>query len=215
MRSTPLYVFARALAAWVTYPFAPYTVKGRDLFPEEGRVVVCCNHMANSDPVRLSCSQRRQIYYMAKAELFQFKPFGFILKKLGAFPVQRGKGDVEAIDTAAELLRDDCAVGVFIEGTRSKNGEFGKPKAGAVMLAYNNHAPILPVCIPPIGSKRPRLFHRAVVSFGELIPVEELGIHEGSGVEFRNASRLVMDKIRALRERDLRELEEKDASNHI
>ena len=165
--------------------------------------------MANSDPVRLSCSQRRQIYYMAKAELFQFKPFGFILKKLGAFPVQRGKGDVEAIDTAAELLRDDCAVGVFIEGTRSKNGEFGKPKAGAVMLAYNNHAPILPVCITPIGSKRPRLFHRAVVSFGELIPFEELGIHEGSGVEFRNASRLVMDKIRALRERDLRELEEK------
>ena len=194
MRSTPLYVFARALAAWVTYPFAPYTVKGRDLFPEEGRVVVC---------------------YMAKAELFQFKPFGFILKKLGAFPVQRGKGDVEAIDTAAELLRDDCAVGVFIEGTRSKNGEFGKPKAGAVMLAYNNHAPILPVCITPIGSKRPRLFHCAVVSFGELIPFEELGIHEGSGVEFRNASRLVMDKIRALRERDLRELEEKDASNHI
>ncbi|WP_411654992.1 lysophospholipid acyltransferase family protein [Anaeromassilibacillus sp. SJQ-1] len=165
--------------------------------------------------VRLSCSQRRQIYYMAKAELFQFKPFGFILKKLGAFPVQRGKGDVEAIDTAAELLRDDCAVGVFIEGTRSKNGEFGKPKAGAAMLAYNNHAPILPVCITPIGSKRPRLFHRAVVSFGELIPFEELGIHEGSGVEFRNASRLVMDKIRALRERDLRELEEKDASNHI
>ncbi len=170
-------------------------------------------------PIRTPCaylvpSADRFITWQRR-NFFQFKPFGFILKKLGAFPVQRGKGDVEAIDTAAELLRDDCAVGVFIEGTRSKNGEFGKPKAGAVMLAYNNHAPILPVCITPIGSKRPRLFHRAVVSFGELIPFEELGIHEGSGVEFRNASRLVMDKIRALRERDLRELEEKDASNHI
>ena len=122
MKRTPLYVFARAIAAKVTFPFVPYTVKNKERFPKEGRVVVCCNHLSNSDPVRLSCSQRRQIFYMAKAELFQFKPFGFILKKLGAFPVQRGKGDVEAIDSAAELLHEECAIGVFIEGTRSKDG---------------------------------------------------------------------------------------------
>ena len=120
--------------------------------------------------------------------------------------MQRGKGDMEAIDTASELLQEECAEGVFIEGTRSKDGEFGKPKAGAVMLAYNNHAPVLPVCITPVGSKKNRIFHRAIVSVGELIPLEELGIREGAGVEFRSASRLVMEKIRALRERDLKEL---------
>lgn len=207
MKRTPLYVFARAIAAKVTFPFVPYTVKNKERFPKEGRVVVCCNHLSNSDPVRLSCSQRRQIFYMAKAELFQFKPFGFILKKLGAFPVQRGKGDVEAIDAAAELLHEECAIGVFIEGTRSKDGELGKPKAGAVMLAYQNQAPILPVCITPVGSKKPRLFHRTIISIGELIPCEQLGIQEGTGVEFRNASRLVMDKIRELRECDLREMQ--------
>ncbi len=116
---------------------------------------------------------------MAKAELFQFKPFGFILKKLGAFPVQRGKGDVEAIDAAAELLHEECAIGDIIEGTRSKDGELGKPKAGAVMLAYQNQAPILPVCITPVGSKKPRLFHRTIISIGELIPCEQLGIQRG------------------------------------
>lgn len=121
--------------------------------------------------------------------------------------MQRGKGDVEAIDSAAELLHEECAIGVFIEGTRSKDGELGKPKAGAVMLAYQNQAPILPVCITPVGSKKPRLFHRTIISIGELIPCEQLGIQEGTGVEFRNASRLVMDKIRELRERDLREMQ--------
>ncbi len=211
MKSMPLYVFARALAKGIVIPFFPYTVKGRDAFPEKGRVVVCCNHLSNSDPIRLACSQRRQIFYMAKAELYKFKPFGFILKKLGAFPVQRGKGDVEAIDTASQLLHKECAVGVFIEGTRSKDGELGKPKAGAVMLAYNNHAPVLPVCITPVGGKKTKLFHRAIVSFGELIPFEDLGIQEGNCVEFRNASRLVMEKIRELRERDLAELEQKTA----
>ena len=79
MKCMPLYAFARALARWVVIPFAPYTVKGRGHFPSEGRVVVCCNHLSNSDPIRLACSQRRQLFYMAQAELFQCKPFGFIL----------------------------------------------------------------------------------------------------------------------------------------
>lgn len=214
MKNMPFFVFARTLAKIVVYPFAPYVVKGKDAFPEEGPVIVCCNHMANSDPIRLACPVRRQIFYMSKAELFRFKPLGFILKKLGAFPVQRGKGDVGAIDTASELLHQGAALGIFIEGTRSKDGEFGKPKAGAVMLAYQNHVPILPACITPVGSKKTRLFHRAVVSFGEMIPVEDLGIQEGSGVEFRNASRVVMEKIRELRERDLRELAGGGISEH-
>ena len=97
-------------------------------------------------------------------------------------------------------------MGIFIEGTRSRDGELGQPKAGAVMLAHQHGVPIIPVCITPIGSKRPKLFHRAIVSYGKLIPPEELGIHEGKGVEYRTASRLVMSRIAEMRERDLKEL---------
>ena len=54
------------------------------------------------------------------------------------------------------------------------------------MLGYNNHAPILPVCITPIGEQKGHAcFTVRWFLFGELIPFEELGIHEGSGVEFR------------------------------
>ena len=68
------------------------------------------------------------------------------------------------------------------------------------MLAYQHHVPILPVCITPVGSKRPRLFHRAIVAYGKLIEPEELGIQEGRGSEYRAASRLVMSRIMELRD---------------
>lgn len=216
MKRTPLYAFAKAAAQWIVMPFVPYRVKNQERFPKEGKVIVCCNHLANSDPIRLAFTQHRQIFFMSKAELFDIKPLGWLLRALGAFPVHRGKGDIHAIDSASELLQEGCALGIFIEGTRSKDGEFGQPKAGAVMLACNNHAPILPACITPVGSKKTRVFHKAVVSFGELIQPEELGVEHGTGLEFRNASRLVMGKIRELRERDLRELgQEESLPEHI
>ncbi|QEY33946.1 1-acyl-sn-glycerol-3-phosphate acyltransferase [Caproiciproducens galactitolivorans] len=185
----------------------PYQVNDGDNMPPTGKVVVCCNHISNSDPIRLAFSQRRQIFYMSKSELFKNKAFGLILSGLGAFPVQRGKGDMSAINRAQELLQNGQALGVFIEGTRSKTGEPLQPKAGAVMLAYKNNAPILPCCITPKSGGVPKAFEKCMVSFGKLIQPEELGIERGTGTEFRNASRFVMNKIIELRERDLKAFE--------
>ena len=74
------------------------------------------------------------------------------------------------------------------------------------MLAHQHQVPILPVCITPVGSKLPKLFHRVVVSYGKLIEPQDLGIREGKGAEYRNASRLVMGEIAKLREQDLKEM---------
>ena len=138
--------------------------------------------------------------FSPRAELFQNKALAWLLRSLGCIPVQRGRGDVGAIDHASEVLENGGIMGIFIEGTRSRTGEFLQPKAGVVMLAYQHHVPILPVCITPVGSKRPRLFHRAIVAYGKLIEPEELGIQEGRGSEYRAASRLVMSRIMELRD---------------
>ncbi len=50
------------------------------------------------------------------------------------------------------------------------------------------------------------MFHKVVLSYGELIPPEKLGIEKGTGAEYRNACRMVMGKIQAMRERDLKEM---------
>lgn len=210
MKNTSLYVFAKTLLTGFVSLFFPSYVQHAENCPKEGRMILCSNHLGLSDPIRLAYAQRRQIFFMAKAELFRFKPFGFILKKLGVFPVQRGKGDVGAMDAAGALLEHEGCLGIFIEGTRSKTGELGNPKSGAVLLAYKYHAPILPVCITPAGSKFPRTFHKSYVTYGNLIPFEQLGIQEGTVSELRHASKMVMDEMIRLRIQVLAEMQTKE-----
>lgn len=211
MKRTPLYNFGKIFVQWFLKYFIPYEVNNKENMPQSGKVIVCCNHVSISDPVRLAFTQHRQIFFMSKSELFENKAMALLLSSLGAFPVQRGKGDKGAINKASQMLENGQALGIFIEGTRSKTGEFLQPKAGAVMIAHNNHAPILPCCITAKGGGVPKIFHKCIVSFGELIQPEELGIVEGTGVEYRNASREIMNRIAKLRERDLKTFEKAKA----
>ena len=204
MKRSFLYPFSRFVALSFFRIFMPYRVIHPEYVPQNGRVIVCCNHLSMKDPVLIAAlSWKRQFFFMAKAELFRNWFIGAFLHGLGAFSVHRGAGDSGAINTAKQLLDEEQAIGIFIEGTRSKDGNFLQPKSGAVMLAHDGNAPILPVCITAPKGIFPRLFHRVIVSCGKPIPPEELGITKASGSEYRKASRYVMSRIAELRERDL------------
>ncbi|HEX3038530.1 MAG TPA: lysophospholipid acyltransferase family protein [Oscillospiraceae bacterium] len=205
MKRTPIYNFAKVVVPPIFKVVIPYKLKNKEKMPDTGRVIICSNHITMKDPVLLALAFKRQVYYMAKSELFKNKFVSFIIRGLGAFPVVRGAGDTAAMDSAKNLLESEKVLGIFIEGTRSKDGSFGKPHSGAVLLAHQNNAPILPMCITAKEGKSPRLFHKVVISCGDLIMPEELGIEAGSGSEYRKASRLVMDKIAELRERDMKD----------
>lgn len=203
MKRTPVYVVGRDLFLGFFRIFMPYRIIGRENLPESGRVIICSNHLSMKDPMLLAAiSRKRMVHYMGKAELFRNKLVGAVVRAAGAFPVNRGHGDAGAIDFAHQLLEQEQVVGIFLEGTRSKTGEFLQPKSGTSVLAYQNHTPVLPVCITPVTGKFPKLFHRVTISCGPLIQPEELGITGESPREFRNASRYIMDHIVALRERD-------------
>lgn len=150
----------------------------------------------------LALDTKRQIFYMAKSELFENKFVGSLITALGAFSVDRGVGDSNALDRCGEILEQDGAVGIFIEGTRSLDGKLGKPKSGAVMLAHQHQAPILPVCMTTKTGIAAKPFNKTIISYGELIQPDELGIVEGTGSEYRKASRMVMQRIAEMRERD-------------
>ena len=184
--------------------------RGMEKLPPRGeKVILCSNHLSAADPVfvAIACIQR-QIFYMAKVELFRNKLLAAILRCFGAFPVERGSGGADALAEARRLLEDEGrAVGIFIEGTRSRTGELLRPKIGAATLAYQTQTPILPVCITTEKCLSPKLFSRIVVSFGDLIQPEEFGVTEGSGVELRRLSRTVMDRIAAMRAEDMKKFE--------
>lgn len=206
MKGTRLYHFARTYLPWFFRILMPIRVKNADFMPETGAVVLCCNHASNTDAVRLAYSQPRQVFFMAKQELFRNGFVAWILRSLGAFPVHRGRGDLGAINLSRQHLKDGDVLGVFLEGTRSKDGNLLRPKPGAAMLSASCGAPILPCCITAKGGGLPKLFRPVLVTYGRLIPPEELGIEKGTPSELRAASLLVMDRIRELREAALKEL---------
>lgn len=106
---------------------------------------------------------------MAKADLFKNKLFGGLIKKLGAFPIQRGRGDIGAIKGAFSILKNNDAMLIFPEGHRIKNGKRVKAKLGVSMIAVYAKVPVIPLCIS--GEYKP--FHKVTVTFGKPITFEE------------------------------------------
>ena len=206
MKRTPLYTFARFFLPWLFRIIMPFKVNGADYMPKNGGVIICCNHASATDPLRLAYSQKRQIYFMSKIELFENKFVGAIIRALGAFPVSRGTGDKGALETARRILDGNGTLGIFIEGTRSKDGKLQRPKSGAVMLASKCNAAILPCCITAKKGALPKAFRTSIVSYGKPISPKELNIQNGTPSEYRTASRMVMGHIAELRERDLKKL---------
>ncbi len=215
MKKTPLYRVGKIIVPPIFRITNPLIIQGREEMPDTGRVIICCNHVTMRDPIFVSTVHKRQIFYMAKAELFTNKFVGGIISSLGAFPVHRGQGDMDAMASARRLLEQEQAVGIFIEGTRSRAGQLLKPKTGAVMLAHETHSPILPMCITAPGEKVPSSFQKLAISCGKLIQPEELGIEDGNIASYRKAARYVMERIAQLRERDLLMLEKKHPNHQL
>ena len=205
-RKTALYLVGQIILWWYFHLVFRMKVVGSENVPKEGPVLLCSNHLAKRDPVLLGLSQKRQVFYMAKEELFKSKFLGGLFRKLGAFPVKRGTGGSDALEDAYALLKQNGVVGVFIEGHRSKDGKLQKPKTGAALLAYETKSPVVPVCITAGDGGRPGPFKRTMIRFGKPIPPEELNIKDDSSMQLRRASRVIMSYIADLREESLKDL---------
>jgi glycerol-3-phosphate dehydrogenase (NAD(P)+) len=120
---------------------------GREHLPRSGPLLLASNHRSFLDPFVIGTLVRRPVYYMAKRELFEKRGQAWILNALGAFPVDRGAGDGDAMATAREILqRGDCVV-VFPEGTRVRPGPLADPRRGVGRLALETGAPVAPVSV--------------------------------------------------------------------
>ncbi len=140
---------------------------GRENIPQKNSFIMVSNHGSLLDPPLLGHALGRNISFMAKAELFKIPLLGFVIKACGAYPVKRGVADKNTIKTACKKLSDNNCIGVFIDGTRQKNGRVNKPKQGAALLAFKNQKILLPVAI--VNSHRLIKFKFCIPFFSKIV----------------------------------------------
>ena len=187
--------------------FLGQKVMGKENIPVSGPCIIASNHVTALDPVYIGGTTKRSVRFMAKDTLFKKKWMNKFFHWVGAFPVVRGSGGMEALDTAENFIKDENrAVCVFIEGTRSKDGELLRPKMGVAYLANKTHVPVVPVAIVGEGGKVPKLFGRMRVNIGEPIPFEKLEMDGDTGMHYRRASRIIMGRISELRDEALADM---------
>ena len=127
---------------------------GREFIPQEGGVILAANHRSFLDPFVIGMMVRRPCYFVAKKELFSNRFVAWFLNSLGAFPIDRGNADKDAMGTAREILERGDVVVIFPEGTRIRPGGLAKPKRGVGRLALETGAAVVPVAV--IGTENVR-----------------------------------------------------------
>ena len=159
------YKIAKALCRFIFLFIFRLNVEGAENIPAEGGAIVAMNHRSNWDVPVAALGIKRKLRFMAKAEMFKSKIGNWLFTSLGAFPVQRGKGDIGAIKAALGRLKDNHMIAMFPEGRRSKHGEHIDPKPGVVMIAVKANVPVIPVHI----TGEYKWMRKITVKFGEPI----------------------------------------------
>jgi glycerol-3-phosphate dehydrogenase (NAD(P)+) len=142
-----VYWLARAVLQPIFHVYFRLSRIGREHIPPDGPVILAANHRSFLDPFVIAICARRPMYFVAKRELFMNRPVSWLLASLGAFPIDRGNGDADAMATAKAILERGDAVLIFPEGTRIRPGALGVPKRGVGRLALETGAPVVPVAV--------------------------------------------------------------------
>ncbi|WP_188206031.1 lysophospholipid acyltransferase family protein [Alkalibacillus aidingensis] len=187
----------------MVYKIAKYTVLivckllfrikviGKENLPKNGPVIVCSNHISNFDPPVVGITCPRDISFMAKEELFEKKFIGLLLRNLNAFPVKRGMRDRNALRNGLKQLEEGHTLGLFPEGTRSKDGQLKQGLAGAGFFAMRSDAKVIPCAI--IGPYQ--YFKPLTVVYGKPIEFKSL---EGEKPSAQVVTDEIMENIQSL-----------------
>ena len=191
-----LYRVARVLSNLIFPLIFRLRFEGKEHLPSSGGYIMASNHVSLFDPLFVAMAMPTQVHFMAKAELFRNPLLGWLLKGLGAFPVERGKGDSGALDHSVNILRQGGTLGIFPEGTRSKDGNPLRPKSGAALIAKMTGADVLPCGIEVQG--KVRLWSKITVRFGPMIPHEQLGFTDESPSQIKRATKRIWGEVLTL-----------------
>ena len=178
---------------------------GQENEQTDGALIVCANHIAMFDVLSLAVSFKRQLRFLAKKEVFKVPVLAQFAKAMGAYSIDRGRGDVAAIKKTLSILGEGEAVAMFPQGTRCPYVDPAdtEVKSGVGMMLYRSKADVQPVFIR-VKNNRYRFLRKKEVIIGKVIRYDEFGFVNGGKEEYENAARLVFDRILSLRNEGLK-----------
>jgi 1-acyl-sn-glycerol-3-phosphate acyltransferase len=200
-----LYAILKPIAMALMRLFFRLESRGREHVPRQGALLLVANHVSLLDPPFIGGAAPRQLYFLAKEELFRIPLFGRLIHAVNARPVRRDGSDSRALKSTLRLLGEGKAILIFPEGTRGRgDGRLGEGKPGAGMLAVMSGAAVVPVYVSgtdralPRGATLPRPV-KVRVTFGPPLHFKA-GRDEGRREQYREASAEMMRAIAQLRD---------------
>jgi 1-acyl-sn-glycerol-3-phosphate acyltransferase len=188
----PLYFTGWCLYNLFFRIFFRFRVEGREKIPGTGALIIASNHVSSLDPPVIGSALKRGMFYMAKRELFSNPVFGWVLRRVNAFPVDRSGADVHAFREARRLLEEGKILLLFPQGGRRAAENLRAEKGGVGMLACMAQVPVVPCAV--ISAKSVEGARGITVRFSSpLQPPPECG-KEG----YREFSEEVMRRIREM-----------------
>lgn len=175
--------------------------KGRKNYPKSGPFIIAMNHNSIMDIPAMSYAVDRPVRTMAKDSLFKIPMLRWWLYSAGFFPVRRGAGDRQAMDTALAALKNGGILCMAPEGTRKRKID-SRPKAhtGFIRLAQEVNCPVVPVGVKgarkilPPGAVIPRPFKLDVI-VGKPITLEPVGVNPKNQEVLQKQADQVMDEV--------------------
>jgi 1-acyl-sn-glycerol-3-phosphate acyltransferase len=198
-----LYRFVHSVATPLYRALWRVRVDGRQHIPAEGGAIVAANHVSFFDSVALLQSVPRRAFFIGKAEYLDSWTTRRLFPALGLIPIEReqARKAMATLQVAADVLRRGDLLGIYPEGTRSRDGLLHRGHTGVAQLALMAETPIIPVGISgtqdvqPIGARVPRPFRRAAVRFGTPLDPADYG-----GSARRRRQLLTDDLMEAIRQ---------------
>lgn len=183
-------------------------VEGLEHLPSTGPAIIASNHVGYVDFAFVMLGPprpRREVAFLARADLFERRVVGPVLHAIGQIPVDAHGDPTAALRTASAHLEGGGLVGLHPEGTINPAFLPTRGRSGAVRLAQRTGAPLIPTAV--WGSQRLLTKWRPAMWPERRIPVRvRYGepYHPGSGSPAAE-TRELMDRIGALVDRAIRE----------
>jgi len=200
-----LYHTGRQLTRLISRFVFRIKITGADNVPSSGPFILATNHISYYDPPLVGSWIRREVYFMAKQELFRNRLFGWAISRTNALPMRRGTIDRKGLELCLRVLENGEALTIFPEGTRSLRDGFLDPKPGLGLVARKALCPIVPGYVH--GANKPGDCFwgrdRMSINYGPPIQPEEYESFPADKTGYQAIAELAMDRIGQLKQERL------------